>query len=590
MNQLIQEPKVQKPDKPVVANKKQIPIPELVQTIKTAHGKLQNIQTDFEERTKKFSNLTSTMTVSFECSVSKEIINYAVYLAECFKGYKHYDQQIDLEQFLKLNYFSSEQQQTKQLQCPICKTITKFEKIEQAFYPHLITNYLREKCGQFPRQLMYNFKDKIFYPLHKGKMGNVQNSYFDQIHKLMKQNIQPQGQFYQIVKNLNVNYSFLFYNNCSLSQIKVMLPVRGLKCAHFEVYDLTALLYHFDKKEQSFKCKRPECNSIISYNEICLDIDLFNSCLKSYSFTFSFIYNHETKQLEDILEREKDQNLLKYRQLNELQEYLNYQSKIYKIVDQIYTSPVNQENTEEFYTKNSIDKIKKEKVNFMFCQFTGQRIELPCRCIRCTQVQTCDLRFMSCVLNQFQNPAETNKVLNVINYCPLCKNPFTKKIRPKDLALFDQVYVDVKMMNFLTVTTGFANITQNQFIQFLNNKVISRVIVKRDQESILKGRNAINRIFLKCPISKQKILRPIRGNNCVHAQPFDFGCVDLHQNGEIDLNDMKCPVCNLKFDYFLEDLYLKDHLEIFYAQQLQECEMACLNLMEGKLLIKPKFQ
>ena len=52
---------------------------------------------------------------------------------------------------------------------------------------------------------------------------------------------------------------------------------------------------------------------MINIDNLCLDRDLFDSCLKSYSFTFSFAYNNQTHQLEDILEKEKDLNLLKYR-------------------------------------------------------------------------------------------------------------------------------------------------------------------------------------------------------------------------------------------------------------------------------------
>ncbi|CAD8170793.1 unnamed protein product [Paramecium octaurelia] len=575
------------PPKPALILKE---IPAIILEVKKAHEQLKNYEKDFEERTKKFSNLTQTMTVNFECSLTREPIKYAVFLAECFKSFKHYDSIIDLEQFLKLNYSSTAQQATKVFSCPICKTQTKFENIEQAFFPHLIINQLRSKCGELPQHMMYNFADKTFYPLHKGKMGNLQNAYFEQIAKLMKKEIRPQSQFYQIAQSLNEHFSFLFYNNCSLSSIKVMIPVRSQKCNHFEVYDLTALLYHFDKKEKQFKCKRPECKSIINEDDLCLDKDLFNSCLKSYSFRFSFIYNKDKRQLEDILEEKQDINLVKYRQFNKASEYLNYQSKIYKLVDQIYTSPLNQDRTEEFYTKHTVDQIASEKLEFKFCQFTGQRIELPCRCIRCEQIQTCDLRYMSCILNQFQNPAETKMVGNVIDSCPLCKNPFTKKVKPKDIALNEQVYVDVKMMNFITITTGFLNINKKDFINFLNNKLISKVIVKNDQESILKGKQAITTIKLKCPISKLKILRPIRGNNCIHPQPFEQGIIDLHQDGEIDLNQMNCPICETKFDYFIEDNFLKDQLQIFYSQNLEECDSVRLNIMNDKISIKPRNQ
>ncbi|CAD8077138.1 unnamed protein product [Paramecium primaurelia] len=586
MQQLLPQPLPQTAPQPVQPLRS---ISEILQAIQKAHSALKNANSDFEERTKKFSGLTSTMTVNFECSLTKETLKYAVFLYECFKTFKHYDGVFDLEQFLKLNYSKLEQQQQKQFSCPICKTVTKFEKIEDAFFPHVIINELRTKCGEFPRQIMYNFIDKTYYPLHKGKMGIAQNSYFEQIGKFMKREIKPENQFYQMVKNFNVNCSFLFYNNCSLSSIKVMIPVRSQQCKHFEVYDLTALLIHFDKKEKQFQCKRPGCNSIIKEEDLILDQDLFNSCLKSYSFRFSFIYNKEKRKLEDILEEKQDINLQKYRKIDQTQEYLNFQSKIYKIVDQIYTSPINQDKTEEFYKKYSLENIKNQNLELKFCQFTDQRIELPCRCIRCEQVQTCDLRYMSCILNQFQNPADIKIGDKVTDKCPLCNNPFTKKIKPKDTPIFEQVYVDVKMMNFFTITTGFANINKKDFINYLQDKVITKVILKKDQESILKGKQAITSMKLECPISKKRITRPIRGNNCTHAQPYDFSILDMHQEGQINLNERNCDICQAKFDYFSEDTFLKDQLDIFYTEQLEECDTVRLNIMNNKISIKPKI-
>lgn len=43
-------------------------------------------------------------------------------------------------------------------------------------------------------------------------------------------------------------------------------------------------------------------------------------------------------------------------------------------------------------------------------------------------------------------------------------------------------------MNFITITTGFANINKKDYINYIEDKVISKVVVKRDQESILKGK------------------------------------------------------------------------------------------------------
>lgn len=43
------------------------------------------------------------------------------------------------------------------------------------------------------------------------------------------------------------------------------------------------------------------------------------------------------------------------------------------------------------------------------------------------------------------------------------------------------------MMNFITITTEFANMNKKDFMNYLNNKVITKVIIKKNEESILKG-------------------------------------------------------------------------------------------------------
>ena len=52
-------------------------------------------------------------------------------------------------------------------------------------------------------------------------------------------------------------------------------------------------------------------------------------------------------------------------------------------------------------------------------------------------------------------------------------------------------------MQFLTVTNSFANITKKDYLDYLKNKVIPRILIADEPSFISKKTNAILKISLK---------------------------------------------------------------------------------------------
>lgn len=58
------------------------------------------------------------------------------------------------------------------------------------------------------------------------------------------------------------------------------------------------------------------------------------------------------------------------------------------------------------------------------------------------------------------------------------------------------------MMQFLTVTNSFANITKKDYLDYLKNKVIPRILITEEASFISKKTNAILKIALKVIVIK----------------------------------------------------------------------------------------
>ncbi|KAM3146511.1 hypothetical protein pb186bvf_001480 [Paramecium bursaria] len=476
--------------------------------------------------------MISSQQYQFICAISKEQIKIPV----LFKGCKHINDNFDFAQLLRsLGKVYLE----KEIKCPHCTNTFKYN--DDIFVPNPLLEQLMEKCGGYSKQIQYYDKEKIIMPTHSVKGLKEYNSdNLIQIYEIYKKGKNQQFSFSSMIKKLEIFEDQFYLNVCFLTSTKVLIPVRGDKCVHLEVYDLVCLMKHLqDKKLQYIQCGR--CQQPLSLQNVQIDYELHDTALKSCDFAFQYKWSSNSNRLYDILQmNNRDTNLFAYRQIayNSI-EGQKYEKKIYGIANQIFQLiDDNDKQTKEFYDRIQNEDISKLQLNLDECQFTQSKILIPCRCIKCPQLQVVDLRYMACILDTAKEKyQQLSGVVEQKNKCPLCQYTFVSN--PKN-PLFKQVYVDRELSQFILSCKLQIGLNQTSFKSYRdkNDNKIKIVEGKSRIESL-----DIVQMDIKCPLSNQIIRKPVRGFNCKHKECVDYYFLQNQVQQGLDLDTLKCPFC-----------------------------------------------
>ncbi|CAD8142363.1 unnamed protein product [Paramecium pentaurelia] len=493
--------------------------------------------------------------IKFTCSISGEWLEQPVSFMQCIIEKKHLNDCFDLRQILKyLIQNDSNFMQDGYIQCPLCRAKSHFKK-DIPLIPNLFFQQLQQQLNDKSKPITYYLSTQILIPLYPGFLGKEQFKYNNQIQQIFSQQNDTQQNFTTIRKQTKGNESFKYYHLCQLGNMRIQIPVRGKQCNHLECYDFLYLNWYMQQRDQKqFKCLFLGCQEIINLNELQLDQELYEIGLKSYNFSSDFIFERQSLTLLDTYSiTNYDPQIVAYKKLvPTTTETMNYIKSIYDLTDRIYSSTKNQELTDKFY-----EHPLNGDLNIIKDQITNCKIEIPCRCIRCDKVNVCDLRYMSCILNQVQHPENRNGVKTYSVSCPLCHNPFSPKKRHRDQSVHEQVYVDTKMLNFINTIKNFNFLNKEKYQLFLQNKLYPSLRFE-ELESPIQELDQFN-LKLRCLITNQKLRNPIRGIYCQHPEAFDENSLtDLCSTGQLDLNLAQCPQCQQSIHKLTHDNILKE--------------------------------
>lgn len=101
------------------------------------------------------------------------------------------------------------------------------------------------------------------------------------------------------------------------------------------------------------KCVLNYCESVFDLKDLncfCIDFDLLKAGMEGLSFSMNFCYIPNFRILsESLLNKQRDEQILFYRQIPDNEKSFLYLHKIYEMSETIFANESNKTNTEKFY-------------------------------------------------------------------------------------------------------------------------------------------------------------------------------------------------------------------------------------------------
>ncbi|CAD8209749.1 unnamed protein product [Paramecium octaurelia] len=392
----------------------------------------------------------------------------------------------------------------------------------------------------------------------------TQNEYMNQIQQIFDRATKDTSISSMIKRDLeqqsqNKQQKINFWSFCLQDRVKITIPVRILRCNHYECYELTSLLFYQQqnrKKKEFLECNQPGCSNRLKiahkdytkesdttsnqeiedqeklldiqllFSGICVDQDLLNAIKISNPSSYKFYYNQQTEKIEEDLNivnnQPVDPFICKfYEKHPDLQEKISYQ-EFKKSISQLAIS-VSQgdllQEDQKLSKQVALYKYRNYEVD-MKDKFTQLIIEYPIRCKLCTNLEICmDMRsyIAEYIYRKKISPAKPF-------CCPLCNQKLSEQILKMNIVNY--IYLDSNMLSYMFKDTSYTNgtkIFQYQGEQYMFQEFMDRQKIKRENYvAELRERKVLFKQLFCIINPNQRIKQPLILQKCPDKKMADF--------------------------------------------------------------------